>query len=98
MAEGEALWADINDTAARFRASAPEGMTVRISIETVDESYEPLVLQRQPPWVVFEIGEPDDQEAREIVYVREDDIRRVRLRRERGDKQIGFTLGPVVPE
>jgi hypothetical protein len=99
MAEGEAFWATIAATAARYREAAPEGTTIVVEIETFDgERFLPLGVQRYPPWIIFETGDPEDVATREVYFVLEQDIRRVRMRRERGDKTLGFTVGQVIPD
>ena len=99
MDEGELFWANLSSLAESFRDASPEGSTALVEVETYDgQTYVPLVVQRRPPWIVFEIGEPDDTSAREIVLLREQDLRRIHMRRERGDKRFGFTLGEVMPE
>jgi hypothetical protein len=102
VADGEAFWARISALADYVRASAPEGKTVVVTVETFDgHTFVPMVAQRSEPWVLIETGEPSDPEnldAREIVFIREDDIRRIYFRRVSGDKAFGFRVGRVLPE
>jgi hypothetical protein len=95
MLEGERLWATISSTAERFREHTPEGSTAVIEIETADGlSYAPAVAQRHPPSVILELAPPDATMADEIVFVVEADIRRIRMRYERGraKQPLGFTV------
>jgi hypothetical protein len=102
VAEGEAFWATVSSLSESFRASAPEGTSAVIEVETFDgQTFVPLVVQRYPPWVIFETGDPEDPEdldAREVLLVREEDVRRVRMRRTSGEKGFGFSVGQVIPE
>jgi hypothetical protein len=96
MAEGEALWGTISGMAQRFRDDAPPGAVAAIDIERMDgENFSPTVIQRYPPWIIFEAVSITDPLARTVTFVREDDIRSVRMRYERGERQIGFSVGEI---
>jgi hypothetical protein len=99
VAEGEAFWATVSTLAARFLAKSPDGMTGVVEIETADgRKIVPSVLQRYPPWIIFEVAEPDADSAKEILFVREQDVRGIQMRYERGKQRLGFTIGEVSPD
>jgi hypothetical protein len=59
MAEGEALWETILNTAERFQ-EAPAGMLSVVEVERMDgERFTPTAVQRYPPWIVFEEAPPE---------------------------------------
>jgi hypothetical protein len=93
--EGEAFWMTVSGLAERFRNPTAEGVVGVVEVVTFDgQTFIPAVAQRIAPWVLFEVG-PDD--AREIVILREDDVRRVHMRwvdaTESTRAPIGFQIG-----
>jgi hypothetical protein len=92
--------ATISTLAERFRSTGGEGTTAVIEVVTMDgHTFVPAIVQRRPPRIIFEIG-PDDPSAttREIVLIREDDIRRVQMRREPTGHGVGFRVDDVIPD
>ena|SRR5215210_8013580 len=99
MIETDDPWGEVSRIAQTYIARTPGNATALIELEMFDgERFKPAVLQRRPPWVVIEIGQADDPTAvdREILVLREDDVRRVHMWRESGAKQpVGFRLGEI---
>jgi hypothetical protein len=97
----EDLWAYVSQLAGRFRDAAPEGMTAVIDVEMMDgHTIRPTVVQTHATgaWVVAELAPPGSTDGWEIVFVRQDDIRRVHLGYESSAKHpLGFRVGDIEP-
>jgi hypothetical protein len=53
-------------------------------------------VQRVPPWLVCQSAKPGEDVVSEIVFVREEDVRRVEIRRGPAKKgAIGFAVKPT---
>jgi hypothetical protein len=97
--QGEQFWAQVYSFSQQLEEKAAQGVAVVVEIETFDgEKFTPGTVQRYPPWLICQSGTAEDELAREIIYIREEDIRRVHIRQERSDKpSLGFALGNVKP-
>lgn len=88
------LWHSVWSLGEKLRQDAPEGMIIAVDIESVGgDRYRPIVLQERPPWVVIEVlvSPTRAEDDREIVFVREDHITKIRIFREAAAKQpLGF--------
>src|SRR6266498_600869 len=100
MAQGEAFWAQVYSFAQELEKKAAEGVIAVVEIETYYErKLTPVVVQRDPPWLICQSAQPDEKLVSEIVFIREDDIRRVEIRSEHsGEKAVGFSVGKINPE
>jgi hypothetical protein len=101
MDQAEQFWHDVSGLATKFRQDDPEGLVAVVEIHTFDgQTYRPSVLQRRPPWILFEVVVPDvGDAAHKLVFVRETDVRRVDIFREPASKRsVGFSVGEVAAD
>jgi hypothetical protein len=98
----EDVWAYVSQLAGRLRDAAPEGMTAVIDVEMMDgRTFQPTVVQTDKAgfWVVAELAPPGSTGGWEIVFLRQDDVRRVHLGYESSAKHpLGFRVGDIEPQ
>ena len=99
MAQGDALWAQVYSFSQELQRKSPEDVTVVVEIVTQDtRRMAPVVVQSDPPWLICQLADPDDETVSEIVFIRESEILRVEIHTEHSDrKSFGFSVGQVKP-